>query len=117
MLMNEQAADANESIQQLFYYNMFYYHAFEQDTKTTTPGVRKYYAANKFERLYNPIFRLRLQNTVLLTMLLREDHFCNSSFMRRYEAGQVKMMAALYDVSTIRKFWIVQTEGSHQVTR
>lgn len=52
--LDEQAADANESIQQLFYYNMFYYRALEKDTKTTTPGVRKYYAANKFERLYNP---------------------------------------------------------------
>lgn len=51
--LDEQATDANESIQQLFYYNMFYYRALEQDTKTTTPGVRKYYAANKFERLYN----------------------------------------------------------------
>lgn len=30
--------------------------------------------------------------TALLTMLLREDHFCNGSFMRRYEAGQVKMI-------------------------
>lgn len=28
--------------------------------------------------------------TALLTMLLREDHFDNGSFMRRYEAGQVK---------------------------
>lgn len=27
--------------------------------------------------------------TALLTMLLREDHFCNGLFMRRYEAGQV----------------------------
>lgn len=52
--LDEQATDANESIQQLFYYNMFYYRALEQDTKTTTPGVRKYYAANKFERLYKP---------------------------------------------------------------
>lgn len=50
--LDEQATDANESIQQLFYYNMFYLRALEQDTKTTTPGVRKYYAANKFERLY-----------------------------------------------------------------
>lgn len=50
--LDEQTTDANESIQQLFYYNMFYYRAMEQDTKTTTPGVRKYYAANKFERLY-----------------------------------------------------------------
>ena len=30
--------------------------------------------------------------TALLTMLLREDHFSNGSFMRRYEAGQVKMI-------------------------
>ena len=52
--LDEQATDANESIQQLFYYNMFYYRALEQDTKTTTPGVRKYYAAHKFERLYKP---------------------------------------------------------------
>lgn len=52
--LDEQATAANESIQQLFYYNMFYYRALEHDTKTTTPGVRKYYAANKFERLYNP---------------------------------------------------------------
>ena len=50
--LDEQATDANESIQQLFYYNMFYYRALDQDTNTTIPGVRKYYAANKFERLY-----------------------------------------------------------------
>ena len=31
---------------------MFYYRALEKDTKTTTPGLRKYYSANKFERLY-----------------------------------------------------------------
>lgn len=53
--LDEQATDANESIQQLFYYNMFYLRALEQDTKTTTPGVRKYYSANKFERLYQPM--------------------------------------------------------------
>lgn len=50
--LDEQATEANESIQQLFYYNMFYFRALEKDTKTTTPGVRKYYAANKFGRLY-----------------------------------------------------------------
>lgn len=52
--LDEDAAEANESIQQLFYYNMFYYRALEKDTKSTTPGLRKYYAANKFERLYKP---------------------------------------------------------------
>ncbi len=52
--LDEHASAANESIQQLFYYNMFYLRALEQDIKTTIPGVRKYYAANKFEKLYNP---------------------------------------------------------------
>lgn len=52
--LDEQATEANESIQQLFYYNMFYLRALEQDTNTTTPGVRKYYTANKIERLYEP---------------------------------------------------------------
>lgn len=52
--LDEQAAEAGESIQQLFYYNMFYLRALEQDNKTTTPGLRKYYAMNKFERLHHP---------------------------------------------------------------
>lgn len=64
--LDEQATDANESIQQLFYYNMFYYRALEKDTKTTTPGVRKYYAANNFERLYNP----ELINTLFVILNL-----------------------------------------------
>lgn len=33
--LDEQSTDANESIQQLFYYNMFYYRALDKDTKTT----------------------------------------------------------------------------------
>ncbi len=52
--LDEQAIATNESIQKLFYYNMFYFRALEKDTQTTTPGVRKYYLANKFERLYKP---------------------------------------------------------------
>lgn len=31
---------------------MFYLRALEKDTKSTTPGVRKYYSGKKFERLY-----------------------------------------------------------------
>ena len=52
--LDEQAAHAGESIQQLFYYYMFYLRALEQDNNTTTPGIRKYYSANKFERLFQP---------------------------------------------------------------
>jgi hypothetical protein len=37
------ASKVEESIQSLFYYNMFYLRAREKDDKSTTPGVRKYY--------------------------------------------------------------------------
>ncbi len=53
--LDERAEYAGESIQSLFYYYMFYLRAQEKDDKTTTPGVRKYYAGtdNKFTRLYD----------------------------------------------------------------
>ena len=50
--LDENAANANESIQKLFYYYMFYLRAGENDKNTTTPGVRKYYSQNHFKRLY-----------------------------------------------------------------
>lgn len=50
--LDEKATDASESIQQLFYYYMFYLRAVDKDSKTTTPGVRKYYSTNKFEKLF-----------------------------------------------------------------
>jgi uncharacterized protein with ParB-like and HNH nuclease domain len=50
--LDVEAANANESIQKLFYYYMFYLRALENDRNTTTPGVRKYYSRNNFEQLY-----------------------------------------------------------------
>lgn len=52
--LEEQSANASESIQQLFYYYLFYLRAKEGDTKATTPGLRKYYSANQFAKLYEP---------------------------------------------------------------
>ena len=45
---------ADESIQKLFYYYMFYLRALENDRRTTTPGLRKYYSSNGFYRLFEP---------------------------------------------------------------
>lgn len=52
--LDDKADYAGESIQSLFYYYMFYLRAVEKDDKTTTPGLRKYYAGNdnKFAKLY-----------------------------------------------------------------
>lgn len=51
--LETEAEKVNESIQSLFYYNMFYMRAREKDDKSTTPGVRKYYLDKKNNRL-NP---------------------------------------------------------------
>lgn len=52
-LLDKEATEAKESIQQLFYYFMFYLRAKEGDVSSTTPGVRKYYSADKFKRLFS----------------------------------------------------------------
>lgn len=52
--LDEDASNADENIQKLFYYYMFYLRALEGDRKTTTPGMRKYYARNSFAKLHNP---------------------------------------------------------------
>ena len=49
--LDERATDAQESIQQLFYYYMFYLRALENDKNSTTPGARRYYSANNFAKL------------------------------------------------------------------
>jgi len=51
--LEKEAAEANESIQRLFYYYMFFLRAKEGDVSSSTPGVRKYYLAGKCERLYD----------------------------------------------------------------
>ncbi|MGI6330016.1 MAG: DUF262 domain-containing protein [Bacilli bacterium] len=55
---------AEESIQKLFYYYMFYLRALENDRKTTTPGLRKYYFSNQFNKLFEPNL-MRNLNSIL----------------------------------------------------
>lgn len=49
--LENDSAEVSESIQSLFYYHMFYVRANENDVKTTTPGVRKYYLEKGKNRL------------------------------------------------------------------
>ena len=48
-----EAEYVDESIQKLFYYYMFYLRAKDNDRKTTTPGLRKYFSNSNFYRLYD----------------------------------------------------------------
>lgn len=49
--LEKETSDYSESIQSLFYYHMFYLRAKEDDKKTTTPGVRKYFLEKGKNRL------------------------------------------------------------------
>lgn len=51
--LDKDATEANESIQQLFYYYMFYLRAKEGIFDSTTPGIRKYYMEKNGERLFD----------------------------------------------------------------
>ncbi len=52
--LEENSSSLNESIQSLFYYYMFYLRAKEADNKSTTPGLRSYFLAEKASRLRTP---------------------------------------------------------------
>ncbi len=87
--LDEQATQSGESIQQLFYYYMFYLRALEQDNNTSTPGIRKYYSANKFERLFQPglidnlFVVVRLWSVVNKHEIIEEEPWTGDSKVRQ----------------------------------
>lgn len=71
--LEEDAKDTGESIQQLFYYYMFYLRAKNNDKATTTPGLRKFYSTdNKFTRLYEPNLMDNLQTILNLWKVVKK---------------------------------------------
>ena len=52
--LEEQSDQVGLTIQNLFYYHMFYLRALDGDIDTTTPGVRKYFLEKQAARLYIP---------------------------------------------------------------
>lgn len=72
--LDKEATDAKESIQQLFYYYMFYLRAKENDYSSTTPGVRKYFGQDKFRRLYNPDIMEELNTILNLWKVINTNH-------------------------------------------
>ncbi|MFJ5964072.1 HNH endonuclease family protein [Bacillus sp. NPDC093026] len=68
--LDDDAINANESIQKLFYYYMFYLRALENDRNTTTPGIRKYYSRNNFEQLYKSDLMRNLRAVLNLWLVI-----------------------------------------------
>lgn len=72
--LEKEATEANESIQRLFYYYMFFLRAQEGDVSSTTPGVRKYYLAGKCERLYDTKLMSELNTVLKLWKVINTNH-------------------------------------------
>ena len=72
--LEKEATEANESIQKLFYYYMFFLRAKEGDVSSTTPGVRKYYLSGKCERLYDDGLMDDLNTVLGLWKVINTNH-------------------------------------------
>ena len=87
--LEKEAVEANESIQKLFYYYMFYLRAEEKDVSSTTPGVRKFYLDKKGVRLYEKDLMKELRNVLNLWKVINtnqdvpEETWDNNSKIRK----------------------------------
>jgi uncharacterized protein with ParB-like and HNH nuclease domain len=72
--LEREATEANESIQRLFYYYMFYLRACDGNIDSTVQGVRKYFLAGKAERLYEETLMERLNKILNLWKVINTNH-------------------------------------------
>lgn len=72
--LEREASEANESIQRLFYYYMFYLRAKEGDVSSTTPGVRKYYLSDNCKRLFSGNLLDELNKVLVLWKVVNTNH-------------------------------------------
>ena len=70
--LDERATNSGESIQQLFYYYMFYLRAKEGDSNSTIPGVRKFFLAEKEKRLHEPQLMKDLQRILVFWVIVNK---------------------------------------------
>jgi Uncharacterized conserved protein len=86
--LNDDATAANESIQKLFYYYMFYLRALENDRKTTTPGIRKYYSKNNFEKIYQKDVMDNLKTILNLWIVINTKKPITESWSNNFKIRQ-----------------------------
>jgi uncharacterized protein with ParB-like and HNH nuclease domain len=82
------ASDVKESIQSLFYYHMFYLRAQKKDSKTTTPGIRKYYQEKGTNRLSASVIddlahNLKLWNVINQRQALDDEPWSQNMDIRK----------------------------------
>ncbi len=69
------AREANESIQRLFYYYMFFLKARKEDSDSTLKGVRKFYLEDKSSLLFEPDLMDQLDKVLDLWKVINNDQY------------------------------------------
>ena len=99
--LEQDSARVGETIQQIFYYYMFYLRAKEKDKSSTTPGIRKYYSKNKFEKLFEPDILKNLEKIINLWEVIYNHNDIDEKWAENKDIIKVLDMLTSYP----NEFW------------
>ena len=104
--LDRDATESGESIQQLFYYYMFYLRANEKDNKTTTPGIRKYYSSDSSEKKVARLFDKNLIDNLFVVLQLWKVVNSHSNIENENWSTDTSVLQALDILSSYpNEFW------------
>jgi uncharacterized protein with ParB-like and HNH nuclease domain len=95
------SAKVSESIQSLFYYHMFYIRAKDNDVKTTTPGVRKYYLEKGKNRLSADVIDSLVESLHLWEVVNGRDSIETESWSQNIDIRKILDCLSSYS----NEFW------------
>ena len=99
--LENDSAKVSESIQSLFYYHMFYLRAKENDVKTTTPGVRKYYLEKHKNRLSADVIDSLVESLHLWEVVNGRDPIETESWSQNIDIRKILDCLSSYS----NEFW------------
>lgn len=99
--LENDSAKVSESIQSLFYYHMFYIRAKENDVKTTTPGVRKYYLEKGKNRLSVEVIDTLAESLHLWEVVNGRDSIENETWSQNMDIRKILDCLSSYS----NEFW------------
>ena len=99
--LENDSAKVDESIQSLFYYHMFYLRAIDNDVKTTTPGVRKYYQEKGKNRLSAEVIDKLADNLHLWEVVNGRDAIDSEAWSQNMDIRKILDCLSSYS----NEFW------------
>ena len=99
--LENDSSKVSESIQSLFYYHMFYLRAQENDVKTTTPGVRKYYLEKGKNRLSVEVIDKLAESLHLWEVVNGRDPIETETWSQNFEIRKILDCLSSYS----NEFW------------